>query len=123
MSKADPLSGALTKSLRDEDAAVDRRFARADAVLGEGQGRKHAPRHSKPAPRKKVVREQFSFSETDYALLPEIQRRCLEGRHSATKSEIVRAGLNALAQMKPKELLAVVKGVEKLKPGPPKGSS
>ena len=120
MSK-DPLGGALSKSLRDEGTAVDQRFARADSVLG-GQGRELSARHAKPTPPKKerAIRDTFSFSEADYALLPELQQRCLQGQHSASKSEIVRAGLKALAQMKPKELLAAVAAVEKLKPGPGK---
>ena len=60
------------------------------------------------------------YTEADSELLPALQQRCLEGRHSAARSEIVRAGLRALAQMQAKEFLALVKGVEKLKPGPGK---
>ena len=30
----DPLSGALSRSLQDEDTAVEQRFARADSILG-----------------------------------------------------------------------------------------
>lgn len=124
MSK-DPLGGALTKSLQDESASVDERFERADRLLGgEGKGSRPA-RHSKPRPRKKVtvVRDTFSFPEFDYALLPELQQRCLDNGHNVSKSELVRAGLKALAQMKPAELLKTAKGVERLKPGRGRGAA
>ena len=120
MSK-DPLSGALSRSLQDEDAAVEQRFARADSILGGQRGQRLA-RHAKPTPTPKAraVRATFTLAEADNKLLPALQQRCLEGRHSAARSELVRAGLQALAQMKPKDFLALVKGVEKLKPGPVK---
>ena len=43
----DPLSGALAKSLQDERAAVDKRFERAESVLG-GQGNHGRGRHAQP---------------------------------------------------------------------------
>lgn len=123
MSK-DPLGGALTKSLQDESASVDERFDRADRLIGAGQGSRPA-RHAKSRPRKKVpvVRDTFSFPEFDYALLSELQQRCLDNGHNASKSELVRAGLKALAQMKSAELLKSAKGVEKLKPGRGRGAA
>ena len=123
MSK-DPLGGALAKSLQDEHAAVDERFERAERVLG-GQGAQRPPRHSKRPVQKKirVVRDTFSFPEFDYALLARLQQRCLDSGHNASKSELIRAGLNALAQMKEPQLLKVVRAVEKLKPGRGRGAS
>ena len=118
----DPLSGALSRSLQDEDTAVEQRFARADSILG-GQGKQRAVLPATPAPppsKERAVRATFTLAEADSALLPALQQRCLEGRHSAARSEIVRAGLHALAQMQTKEFLALVKGVEKLKRGPGK---
>ena len=117
----DPLSGALSRSLQDEDTAVEQRFARVDSILG-GQGKQRAGLLATPAPpsKERAVRATFTLAEADSELLPALQQRCLEGRHSAARSEIIRAGLRALAQMQAKEFLALVKGVEKLKPGPGK---
>jgi hypothetical protein len=120
----DPLGGALAKSLHDENAAVDERFERAERVLG-GQGTGRPARHAKRPAQKKVpvVRDTFSFPEFDYALLSQLQQRCLDGGHNASKSELVRAGLKALAQMKDAHLLKAARAVEKLKPGRGRGSS
>lgn len=115
----DPLSGALSRSLHAEDTAVEQRFARADSILGgQGQQRGVLPATPSPPAKERAVRATFTLAEADSELLPALQQRCLKGQHSAARSEIVRAGLRALAQMPAKEFLALVKGVEKLKPGP-----
>ena len=120
----DPLSDALAKSLQDESTVVDKRFERADSVLG-GQGGHGPVRHAKPKPPKKipVIRDTFSFPEFDYVLLSELQAALLKNGHNVSKSELVRAGLKALAQMMPAQLIKTAKAVEKLKPGRSRGSS
>ena len=120
----DPLSGALAKSLQDESAAVDKRFERADSILG-ARGGPGSARHAKPKPPKKipVIRDTFSFPEFDYALLSELQAALLKNGHNVSKSELVRAGLKTLAQMRPAQLIKTAKAVEKLKPGRSRGSS
>ena len=112
MSK-DPLGG-LAQSLQDENDAVDERFERAGRVLGE-QG-------SSPQKKASVIRDTFSFPDFDYVLLSELQKRCLQGGHHSSKSELVRAGLKALIQMKPGELLRAAQAVEKLRPGRVRGT-
>ena len=112
MSK-DPLGG-LAQSLQDENAAVEERFERAGRVLGEQES---PPREKAP-----VIRDTFSFPDFDYVLLSELQQRCLQGGHHASKSELVRAGLKALIQMKPEDLLKAAQAVEKLKPGRARGT-
>ncbi len=111
MSK-DPLGG-LAQSLQDENTAVEERFERAGRVLGE-QGSSSQKKAS-------VIRDTFSFPDFDYVLLSELQQRCLQGGHHASKSELVRAGLKALIQMKSDELLRTAQAVEKLKPGRVRG--
>ena len=86
----DPLSDALAKSLQDESTVVDKRFERADSVLG-GQGGHGPVRHAKPKPPKKipVIRDTFSFPEFDYVLLSELQAALLKNGHNVSKSELV----------------------------------
>ena len=53
----------------------------------------------KPAPpeRAKLVRDGFTMPEGDYALIAELKHRLHDVKHEAKKSELLRAGLQALA--------------------------
>lgn len=104
MTVKDPL-GNLGRTLADEGAAVEQRFDRAARVA--------APR----PPAKTAVRATFSFPPDDHALFAELQARCLAASCHATKSELVRAGLHALAALRPDALREAVGALEKLRPG------
>ena len=110
--KHDPLSG-LDRSLQAETQAVNQRFRDADRFT---QPRR--PRRPKPAGRAVTVRDTFSFPQPDHELLSELQGRCLADGFIASKSELVRAGLHALARMRPQALREALEGLEKRKPGP-----
>jgi hypothetical protein len=110
--KHDPLSG-LDRSLQAETQAVDQRFRDADRFT---QPRRQ--RRPKPAVRAVTVRDTFSFPQPDHKLLSELQGRCLAAGFIASKSELVRAGLHALARMTPQALRQSIDGLEKRKPGP-----
>ena len=110
--KHDPLSG-LDRSLQAETQAVNQRFRDADRFT-----RPRRQRQPKPASRAVTVRDTFSFPQPDHELLSELQGRCLADGFIASKSELVRAGLHALARMRPQALRQAVDVLEKLKPGP-----
>lgn len=74
-----------------------------------------------PAERAKLVRDGFSMPETDYALLKELKHRLHEVKREAKKSELLRAGLRALAQLDAPGLAAALDQLEPVKTGrPPK---
>ena len=112
--KTDPLSG-LDRSLQAETQAVSRRFSDADRFTQPRRRRQPQP---KPAHRTATVRDTFSFPQPDHELLSELQGRCLADGFIASKSELVRAGLHALARMRPEALRKAIAGLEKRKPGP-----
>jgi hypothetical protein len=109
------MKAALSASLKAEDAAVKNRFDQADKILGETT---KSVEVAAPAivP---VVRDTFTFPEDDYGLIGLIQERCLRSATMINKSEIVRAGLKALARMSDAELAEIVGGLTKVKPGRP----
>lgn len=76
---------------------------------------------TKPAKAKKpkLVRDSFTFPETDYALIARLKQRALVAGHEVKKSEILRAGLAALEAMPEAELLKVLGAVERIKTGRP----
>lgn len=68
----------------------------------------------------KVMRANFSMPYADYELMNRLRERCSRYGVILTRSEILRAGLHALDQLAATQLLAVIRSLERLKPGPVK---
>jgi hypothetical protein len=74
----------------------------------------------KPVAKKpKLVRDSFTFPEGDYELIAALKQRALSAGREVKKSEVLRAGLVALAAMKDAALLKVLDSVERIKTGRP----
>ena len=119
---SDPLSG-LDASLDAESSVVAKRFTDAERFTSQGQRRASSTRHAhaahaeRDAPHPPVVRDAFSFPATDHQLIAQLQARCLADGWTATKSELVRAGLHALAAMQAPAFRQALRNLEKLRPG------
>jgi hypothetical protein len=68
----------------------------------------------------KLVRDTFTFPQTDYEQLGLLKKRAIKLGQDTKKSELVRAGLALLSQLDDAALLAALSGVERLKTGRPK---
>ncbi|POP51540.1 hypothetical protein [Zhongshania marina] len=68
----------------------------------------------------KVIKDTFSFPSGDYALIQELREACAKTGVIANKSEVVRAGLLALASMSDADLSKALRRIEKVKVGRPK---
>jgi hypothetical protein len=91
---------------------MNERFTRADNAFDN---------HIKPKVEKvNVVRDTFTLPENDYELIERCKTKLLENKISATKSEIIRAGLIILSKLSDNELVKSVELVEKVKTGRPK---
>jgi len=82
------------------------------------------PKAAKPAkpvkPKKiKLVRHSFSMPETEYAQIALLKKRIADFGGKARRSELVRAGIAALAAMDNVELTALMARIERIKPGRP----
>jgi len=74
-----------------------------------------------PAPeRAKLVRDGFTMPEADYALLKALKSRLHEVQREAKKSELLRAGLRALAELDPPALAAALDRLTPVKTGRPR---
>jgi hypothetical protein len=67
----------------------------------------------------KLVRDSFTFPESDYALIAELKQRALAAGCEAKKSEVLRAALVVLSGVSEQELVSAINGIDKLKPGRP----
>ena len=124
MSKRD-LSGALAQTVSSATRrSADKKFDRAEEYLeteahGAAPIAPNAPK--KPEPRKKVVRDTFSFPQDDYQDIRLLQDRMIALGHVATKSEALRLGLKVALALNDQDLEGFFLELEKLKPGRPKG--
>ncbi|MCA3236745.1 MAG: hypothetical protein ACK5N7_06590 [Curvibacter sp.] len=77
---------------------------------------------SKPAKVKKpkLVRDSYTMPKDEHAVLAKLKLRSAELGQAVKKSELLRAGLKALAAQNDKALLAALKAVPSLKTGRPK---
>lgn len=103
----------------------------ADAAVTVGtapaeQGQADSPKPAKQGKARKVetkkaklIRDSFTFPEFDYALFAILKKRALDSGREIKKSELLRAGLNALNAISEEEFLKVLDGVERIKTGRP----
>jgi hypothetical protein len=110
------IKGALKTSLEAEEQAVTDRFARADGVFASKAGPLPVETETETS---RVRRDSFTMPASDYDLIAHLKERCLKAGVSANKSEVVRAGLTALAAMSDSDLLEFVRRLEKVKTGRP----
>lgn len=113
------MKSALSASLQAEDEAVKNRFEAADRALATSQRAVAPSVEQSQSPSNRVVRDSFTLPTDDYELIAAIRQRCLDAAVSVTKSEVIRAGLQALMAMSDARLLKQVSNVEKVKPGRP----
>lgn len=70
----------------------------------------------------KLVRDSFTMPRSDVALIDTLKSRAVNFKRPAKKSELLRAGLHALATMGDQQLKAALDALEPLRPGRPKKS-
>lgn len=108
-----------------EEKSINDRFEKAETLLNvhlEGRKSQKASSVSKVTA-EKVVRDSFTMPQADYDLIDSLKKKSLQSGIQVTKSEILRAGLLALDQMKINEFLRKIETVEKIKTGRPKLNS
>lgn len=67
----------------------------------------------------KLVRDSFTFPKDEYQAIANLKHKALGLKHSAKKSEILRAGLKLLSGLNDKAFLAALTNVPALKTGRP----
>lgn len=68
---------------------------------------------------RKLVRDSFTFPAADHARLGELKQRALKCGREIKKSELLRAGLAALAEMPEAAFVSALDRVERIKTGRP----
>lgn len=73
-----------------------------------------------PKQRVKPVRDSFTMPESDFALIGTLKARALAAGRETKKSELLRAGLQALSMLDTPALVAALGRLEPIKIGRPK---
>jgi hypothetical protein len=110
-SKPTPAAKA-TKTARTKTAKP----ARAAAAPKPAAKAAAAPAKTK----QKLVRDSFTIPKSEYTVLGELKQRAVQLARPAKKSELLRAGINALNAMADSAFLAALRAVPSLKTGRPK---
>ena len=111
-------STAASKS--SNPAVPARKAVRAPATLKAKTAA--LPAASAPAaakPKHKLVRDSFTIPKSEYLVLEALKVRAANLARPVKKSELLRAGINALNAMSDKAFLAAMNGVPSLKTGRP----
>ena len=103
-------------TVTQQDMALVDRFDKADSILLKAP---EAASEPMLGPQKSsVIRDTFSMPPDDYARIEELRIMAnKEGRSSTSKSEVVRAGLQALGLLNGQQLVEALNRLEKLVPG------
>jgi hypothetical protein len=131
-----PAVSKTAKTARPRKAAPAKTPAKAPAKKTRTARKAPAPKKAsakpaaKPSPKpaadkpvkvkQKLVRDGFTMPANDFALIDTLKDRLLNARRPTKKSELLRAGLHALAALSADKLLATVNALEPLKTGRPK---
>lgn len=119
--KAAPRKASVKKAAPKKATPRKTQSASKTATTQKTRGRKAAA-PAKPAKVKKpkLVRDSYTIPKDEYAALAELKQRSAKLAQPAKKSELLRAGIQALTALSDKALLAALKAVPSIKTGRPK---
>lgn len=109
------MKDAMGASIKAEEKAVKDRFEKADSILTGG--RKKSVAEAPAVDESKVIRDSFTMPEADYELIEPLKKRCMKTGIGVNKSELLRAGLQALTRMSDSELTHLIGHLQRIKPG------
>ncbi len=107
-----------TSKLTTKKALVARKRVPAKTVVAKAP--KKVKKEKKLAVKVKVVRDSFTMPQADYDIIADIKQKALKSGLHVKKSELLRAGLQALSKLNTSQLKQAMNSLEKIKTGRPK---
>jgi hypothetical protein len=120
-------SNPAARATATKKPAVKRGIAGAKVAAKAGTAAKAGvigkPGKAKKVEKKvKVVRDSFTMPQSDYAKIAQFKEICLKNGMHVKKSEVLRAGLQALEKLNAAQLKKALAALEPIKTGRPKKS-
>jgi hypothetical protein len=82
------------------------------------------PQHTeKKQHKQKTIRDSFTMPENEYSLIATLKKKCLAAGVAVKKSELLRAGLQSLAEMSQVALKKQLSKLDEIKTGRPANTS
>jgi hypothetical protein len=94
--------------------------AKPEAAKSKPKSTQRASGKGPAKPRAKLVRDSFTMPQADFALIDLLKQRALEFKRPTKKSELLRAGLQALADLSSQALESRLGALVELKTGRPR---
>jgi hypothetical protein len=117
---AKPATAASEKSAKTIRPVVARKApAPKSAPVNPAVGGKAAIEKPVKVKKPKLVRDSFTIPKDEYAVLANLKQRAGQLSNPAKKSELLRAGIKALAALPDAAFLAALKAVPSIKTGRP----
>ena len=119
---ATPAAPAPAKRARPAAKPAQPAAARKKTAAPAAKAAAVAPADAaRPAKAKeKLVRDSFTMPRSDFALIQQLKDRAMTFGHAPKKSELLRAGLHALAALPDARLQTVLQDLPALKSGRPR---
>jgi hypothetical protein len=116
---ARPRKTALAKTPAAKKAPARPAAKKAKTARTPAKAPAKSAKPAKPV-KQKLLRDGFTMPADDFALIDVLKEGLLGARRTTKKSELLRAGLHALAALPTDKLLATVNALLPLKSGRPK---
>jgi hypothetical protein len=114
--KKQPAKAPAAKRAPAAKPAARKKPAAAPAVAAQPKAAQAPAKTGKP----KLVRDSFTIPKAEYTVLDALKQRSGQLAHQAKKSELLRAGIKALAAMGDAAFLEALQAVPAIKTGRPK---
>lgn len=118
-SKAKPVAKKVVAKAKPAVKATPKPAAKPVAKPASKPAPKPKAEKAAKAKKPKLVRDSFTIPKAEYAVLDELKQRAGKLANPAKKSELLRAGIKALAAMSDAALLSALKAVPTIKTGRP----
>lgn len=108
-------TASLAKKAPSVRKAVSKKMpvAAAAAKPAKLTQKKQAKKIKQPGNKIKVVRDNFSMPQSDYAKIGELKQLCLKDGVQVKKNQLLRAGLHALEKMSASQLKTALSSLDK----------
>lgn len=120
--KTSPRNTVATKKTTATKTAAKKASAQPAATKRISKASTAAPVKATQVKKAKLVRDSFTIPKNEYVVIDSLKKRAIAAGQAVKKSELLRAGIKALAAMSDVQFMAALSHVPPIKTGRPKKS-